>query len=78
MIENFTGIVEICDGWYEDIFKTRSVFYEKGKISNLNGPAIMWGDGAKSWWLNNELYDYKMEQWKIEVEKLKKSRLFLK
>jgi hypothetical protein len=60
--------VEYLDGEKE--------YWLNGSIHREDGPAIIWDCGKKEWWLNGKIF-FK-EDWKIEVEKLKKSGLDLK
>jgi hypothetical protein len=64
---------EYCDGatYVGDI----CVIYRKdGKFHNESVPARAWGDGTKEYWLNGKNFLDREEQWKIAIEKLKKTK----
>ena len=46
--ENFTGIIEYPDG--------SKVWYKKGKLHRINGPAVESSDGENHWWIEGEYY----------------------
>jgi hypothetical protein len=66
----FTGIIERCDG-AEDPYLTWAAHYKNGREHRENGPAVEYSDGDKRWFLNGKGCKDE-EDWKIEVEKLKK------
>jgi hypothetical protein len=70
--KSFTGIIETCDGM-DSVFNVEIAYYKNGDLHRENGPAIDYADGSKSWYLNDKFYSE--TEWKIEVEKLRKSRL---
>jgi hypothetical protein len=67
---NFTGIIEYNDGvgfcgWY------MMKHIKNGKCHREDGPAMIWLNGNKEWRLNDTQY-ISIEEWKIDLEKLKK------
>lgn len=76
--ENFTGIVEFCDG-IDSIDYISIHYYKNGKCHNENGPAREWTDGrdsGKFWYLNNRTYSE--DTWKTAVENIRKYGMPLK
>jgi hypothetical protein len=71
---NFTGIVEYCDG--TDYVSGSQVRHLKnGLLHREDGPAIEWTTiSIMQWWLSGEYYIE--EIWKNEVEILKLKRSF--
>jgi hypothetical protein len=70
-----TGIIESCDGSFH--YASNGIFhYKNGELHREDGPAFEWTNGKKEWYLNGKHY-YKNE-YKIEIEKLRKSRILLK
>jgi hypothetical protein len=70
---NFTGILEWCDGINHVDWS--SIFcYKNRRFHRENGPAVEFADGRKHWHLNGK-YFYSEEDWKREVEKLRKNTL---
>jgi hypothetical protein len=73
---NFTGITEHSDGTE---FANNYVLinhYKNGELHNEKTAAVVWNDGKKLWYLNGVRYFQK--DWKIEVGKLVKNRIFFK
>jgi hypothetical protein len=71
--DHFTGIIEYCDGT-DYAFGPQVRHYKNGTFHNENGPAIEYTDGSKFWLLEGVHYGSE-KYWKIEVEKLKQSRI---
>jgi hypothetical protein len=69
--ENFTGIIEYCDGT-EEPCSTWVAHYKNGDFHNESGPACEFADGNKSWCLNDNFLNE--EEWKIETKKLRENR----
>jgi 2-oxoglutarate dehydrogenase complex dehydrogenase (E1) component-like enzyme len=75
---DFTGIIEFRDGYFYKHGIGKLLYYKNGMYHREDGPALVYCSSLKSkaWFLND--LEYSMEKWKIEVERLKKSRLLLK
>jgi len=47
-----------------------NVFYNNGKdIHREDGPAIIWSNGDKEWWLNGKRYD--PMEWLLKLHEIK-------
>jgi hypothetical protein len=78
---NFTGIVEWSDGVKQykgvsDLSVYTISYIENGKYHNENGPAIVYLDGVKAWYLNGR--NLSEQYWEEKVKELKRSRLIPK
>ncbi len=51
--ENFTGVVK---------FSTYDIWFLNGEYHRDDGPAVIYEEGLKSWWLYNIRYD-SQEEW---------------
>jgi hypothetical protein len=68
--ENFTGLIEYSDGAIRHKWMG-IVYYKNRYFHNENGPATISIDGEKDYYLNG-MYYHSIEEWKIDLEKLKK------
>jgi hypothetical protein len=73
---NFTGIVEVCDGT-KFMFNIQICHLEHQMYHHESIPAIEYLSGAKIWYFKGIEFRNE-EKWKIEVEKLRKNRLISK
>jgi hypothetical protein len=67
--KNITGIVERSDGMIH-LYYTIIQHIKNGKFHNENGPALVYSDERKEWYLNGRSIPERY--WKMEIEKLKK------
>lgn len=96
MKKNPTKIIERCDGVENKHHISISYYNKDGATHNRNGPAKVWINGTKEYYINgyrhredgparvwangrkewylNGVY-FPEEEWKFEVEKIKKDRL---
>jgi hypothetical protein len=74
--QNFTGIIEFCDGIrYFDFASIRHLKCDQ--FHREDGPARIWPDNSKQWWLDG-VYYHTENEWKIAAKKFKKVRLHSK
>jgi uncharacterized protein YlzI (FlbEa/FlbD family) len=59
--DDFTGIIEESDGYKE--------WYQNGFLHRLDGPAIEYSNGTKSYFINGKRFD-SQESWQEEVDKI--------
>jgi hypothetical protein len=70
--QNFTGILEWCDGGKSFKAINEVVHYENGLCHREDGPAIIFQNGNKCWYLNGKSYTFE-EKWNLKVDALRKS-----
>jgi hypothetical protein len=71
------GLLHRENGPAEIFWSGEKFWYFNDSLHREDGPAFESITGMKWWYLNGKLFDSE-EQWKIEVEKLKKHRLHSK
>ena len=71
------GVPEIHAEWFEFEFSflvriinsdNDIAWWVNGKRHRLDGPAIEWANGGKSWWINGNFYSEK--EWKKQLKEL--------
>jgi hypothetical protein len=51
-------------------------WYQHGEFHRDDGPAIIYANGHKSWWLNNERFTF--ERWLDEVDISEEQKVMIK
>jgi hypothetical protein len=69
--ENFTGVLEWCDGCKTGHFVEFKEVFQDGKLHNLYGPAVFWLDGKVRYYIDG--LEYSVRNWDTKIEKLRKS-----